>query len=77
MVLAMMPVVGIPASQVVAAVCPGGPRPVIAQTVAGVVARRVVLGLVVSVIPVVVPTATAGGDPLAFLAIWRWRRRGS
>ena len=71
MILAMMLVVGIPRVRLVAAVCPGRIRArAIAQTVAGVVLAWVLLGLVVSVIPVVVPTATASGAPLAFVAIW-------
>ena len=71
MVLAMMLLVGVPRVRYVAAVCPGRIRTrAIAQTVAGVVLVWLVLGMVVSVIPVVVPTVTAGGATVAFVAIW-------
>ena len=71
MVLAMMLLVGIPRVRFVAAVCPGRIRTrAIAQTVAGVLAVWLVLGLATSVIPVIVPTATASGAPVAFVAIW-------
>jgi predicted metal-binding membrane protein len=71
MVLAMMLLVGIPRVRFVAAVCPGRIRArAIAQTVAGVLLAWVAVGAVISVVPIVVPTATAIDAPLAFVAIW-------
>ena len=71
MVLAMMLLVAVPRVRYVAAVCPGRIRTrAIAQTVGGVVLVWTALGLVISVVPIVVPTATAGGATLAFVVIW-------
>jgi hypothetical protein len=71
MVLAMMLLVGIPRVRFVAAVCPGRIRArSIAQTVAGVLLVWVLVGAVISVVPIVVPTATTSDAPLAFVAIW-------